>query len=167
VLPDVRIDPERDVLELDLLAKFLPTKLPILGICRGAQMINVACGGTLHTDIHEVYEKAPRLRTVLPRKRVTIVEESRLADILRCNPCKVNALHHQSVDRLGRGLRIVGRDEFEIVQALEGTADRFLIGVQWHPEMLLFSRSQQRLFSALVAAARKPVVEACARASRS
>ena len=73
----------------------------MLGICRGSQMINVALGGSLHTDIYEVYEQAPRMRTVLPRKTVSVVHGSRLDRILRCNPCRVNALHHQSVDRLG------------------------------------------------------------------
>jgi putative glutamine amidotransferase len=154
VLPDVRVDPERDTLELDLLHWSVPAGMPVLGVCRGAQMINVALGGSLHTDIYEVYEKAPKMRTVLPRKRISTVEGSRLDGILRCNPCMVNALHHQSVDRLGTGLRIAGYDDAEIVQALEGTADSFLLGVQWHPELLPFSRPQRRLFSALVSAAR-------------
>jgi putative glutamine amidotransferase len=159
VLPDVRVDPERDELELALLARYVPAALPILGICRGAQMINVAMGGTLYTDIHEVYEKAPRMRTILPRKRVSIVENSGLNAILRCNPCLVNALHHQSVNKVGTGLRVVAYDEVNIVQALEGTSDAFLIGVQWHPELLPFSRPQQRLFDALVAAAQEGVQE--------
>jgi putative glutamine amidotransferase len=158
VLPDVRIDPERDKLELKLLEWALPLGLPVLGICRGSQMINVALGGSLHTDIYEVYVQAPRMRTVLPRKTVRIVEGSRLDAILRCNPCKVNALHHQSVDRLGRGLRIVAQDEAGVVQATEGEEPSFLLGVQWHPELLPFRSSQQRIFSALVQAARERTV---------
>lgn len=155
VLPDVRIDPERDKLELQLLETALPVGLPILGICRGSQMINIALGGSLHTDIYEVYVQAPRMRTVLPRKTVTIVDGSRLDRILRCNPCQVNALHHQSVDRLGRGLRVVAQDEAGIVQATEGTGTQFLLGVQWHPELLPFRGSQQRIFGALAQAARE------------
>jgi len=154
VMPDVRVDPERDTFELDLLHWAFPTAMPILGVCRGAQMINVAMGGSLHTDIYEVYEKAPKMRTVLPRKRIRVVEGSRLDGILRCDPCMVNALHHQSVKQVGAGLRIAGLDDADIVQALEGTADSFLMGVQWHPELLPFSRPQRRLFSALVSAAR-------------
>ena len=155
VTPDVRIDPERDKLELKLLEWALPQGLPILGICRGSQMINVALGGTLHTDIHAVYVEAPRMRTVLPKKTVHIAEGSRLDRILACNPCRVNALHHQSVDRVGRGLKVVARDESGIVQATEGTGPNFLIGVQWHPELLVFRRPQQRIFAALAEAARE------------
>ncbi|HEX2727733.1 MAG TPA: gamma-glutamyl-gamma-aminobutyrate hydrolase family protein [Beijerinckiaceae bacterium] len=158
VMPDIRIDPERDKLELKLLDTALPAGLPILGICRGSQMINVALGGTLHTDIYEVYVNAPRMRTVLPRKTVHIENDSRLYRITGCDPCRVNALHHQSVDRLGRDLRVVARDEAGVVQATEGTGPGFLIGVQWHPELLVLSASQQRLFAALTAATR-PVPE--------
>jgi putative glutamine amidotransferase len=150
VLPDVRIDPDRDKMELSLLKAALPAQLPILGICRGSQMLNVALGGTLHTDIYEVYVQAPKMRTVLPKKRVSIETDSRLDRILRCNPCLVNALHHQSVDRLGEGLRIAARDESGIVQAIENDRAPFLIGVQWHPELLVWKKPQQRLFAALV-----------------
>lgn len=153
VLPDVRIDPDRDKMELSLLAAALPRRLPILGICRGSQMINVALGGTLHTDIYEVYVQAPKMRTVLPKKRVAIETDSRLDRILRCNPCLVNALHHQSVDKLGEGLRIAARDESGIVQAIENDRAPFLIGVQWHPELLVWKKPQQRLFAALSQAA--------------
>lgn len=153
VLPDVRIDPERDKMELSLLRAALPQNLPVLGICRGSQMINVALGGTLHTDIYEVYVQAPKMRTVLPKKRVSIEPGSRLDQILNCNPCLVNALHHQSVDRLGEGLRIAARDEIGIVQAIENGKAPFLVGVQWHPELLVWKKPQQRLFAALAQAA--------------
>lgn len=155
VLPDVRIDPERDKMELNLLKAALPAQLPILGICRGSQMINVALGGTLHTDIYEVYVQAPKMRTVLPRKRVAIEAGSRLDEILLCNPCFVNALHHQSVDRLGQGLKVAAVDESGIVQAIENRSARFLLGVQWHPELLVWKKPQQRLFAALAQAARE------------
>ena len=152
--PAVRVDPERDRQELTALEHAAGRRLPVLGICRGSQMINVFRGGTLHEDIYAVYEQAPRLRTVLPRKTVDVTPGSRLDEILACRRCRINALHHQSVDRLGRDLRVVARDEHGMVQGIEGTGEGFLIGVQWHPEFLVFDRGQQRLFRRLVEAAR-------------
>ncbi|WP_110686971.1 gamma-glutamyl-gamma-aminobutyrate hydrolase family protein [Salinicola aestuarinus] len=150
---DVRIDPARDDLELALLGHYLPLKTPILGICRGAQMINIHCGGSLIGDIQTAYRHIRNRRTVLPRKRVEIEPFSRLAEILNRRFCQVNSLHHQAVDRPGEGLKVVARDRDDLVQAIESETHPFLIGVQWHPEFLLFTRSQQRLIRALVDAA--------------
>jgi putative glutamine amidotransferase len=151
--PAVRVDPERDALELHVLRHAFARALPVLGICRGAQMINVFLGGSLHTDIYAVYEQAPRQRTVLPRKTVHVTPDSKLGGILECLNCRVNALHHQSVDQLGRELRVVARDDHDMIQAIEDPNHRFVIGVQWHPEFLIFDRGQQRLFRRLVQAA--------------
>jgi putative glutamine amidotransferase len=153
VVLTVRLDRERDRLEQDAIAAALARRIPVLGICRGAQMLNVVHGGSLHTDIYMVYQTAPRLRTVLPRKTVHLDPGSHVYRIVGCADCRVNALHHQSVERIGRGLRIVGRDDHDIVQALEGEGGGFLIGVQWHPEFLAFNPGQQNLFRQLVAAA--------------
>jgi putative glutamine amidotransferase len=150
---DVRVDPARDQLELLLLEKLTPNGIPILGICRGSQMINIFYGGTLHQDIHLVYEQTPRMRTVLPRKTVMIEDGSRLGDIMGIDECRVNSLHHQSVNRLGKNLRIVAREPSGVVQGVECPEHHFMIGVQWHPEFLIFTGAQQRLFRALVKAA--------------
>lgn len=152
-IPDIRVDPDRDRLELEGLAHFWSTDAPVLGVCRGSQMMNVYCGGSLHQDIHEVYQ-APRLRTVLPRKTVTIEPDSALRDVVDAETIEVNALHHQSVDRPGAGFEIVARDEQSIVQATESGRTPFRIGVQWHPEFLFFRRAHRRLFRAFADAAR-------------
>ncbi|CAO3416705.1 gamma-glutamyl-gamma-aminobutyrate hydrolase family protein [Azospirillum doebereinerae] len=150
VNPQIRIDPERDHLEMRALDCAAKLGLPVLGICRGSQMINVHRGGSLHMDIHAIYEEAPHMRTVLPRKRIRIEPDSRLYSILGIAECRVNALHHQSVDRLGDGLRVVARERAGIVQGIEASAEPFLIGVQWHPEYLLTDSRQQGLFCTLV-----------------
>jgi putative glutamine amidotransferase len=152
--PAVRVDPERDAMELRILDWTTRLGIPVLGICRGSQMINIHRGGTLHTDIYEVYEKAPRMRTILPRKTVTVDADSRLRIILERDACRVNALHHQSIAKPGDGVRCVARDEAGIVQAIEVAGPPFLIGVQWHPEFLVRDRRQQNLFRCLVEAAR-------------
>ncbi len=160
VRPVVTLDPDRDALELELLRFAIDRTLPVLGICRGSQMVNVSLGGTLHGDIHEVYRTAPRMRTPLPRKTIRIVPQSRLFEIIGKARDRVNALHHQSVARLGRGLRVAARDEHGIVQAIECPSAPFLLGVQWHPEFMVFDPGQQKLYRALVAAARTRSCEA-------
>ncbi|HBP42358.1 MAG: gamma-glutamyl-gamma-aminobutyrate hydrolase family protein [Vreelandella alkaliphila] len=150
---DVRLDPARDELELNLLGRFIPQNTPVLGICRGAQLINVHSGGTLDPDIYTTHEGLKRRRTVLPRKTVDIVGGSKLYQLLGVTWCRVNSLHHQAVNQAGDGINIVARDRDGLVQGIESTKHDFLIGVQWHPEWLIFNRPQQRLISALVAAA--------------
>lgn len=152
---DARIDPGRDKLERDLVAHARVSGHPVLSICRGAQMINIALGGNLHQDIYEVYRDARRLWTVLPKKRVAIEPGTRLAEIAGAEPAMVNALHNQSIDQLGRLIRVSARDESGIVQAIELVDEQFMLGVQWHPEHLFYARRQRALFRALLAAARR------------
>ncbi len=155
---NARVDPERDELELSLLSRFWDGAAPILGICRGAQLMNVFRGGSLHDDIHKVFVEAPKMRTILPKKRVTFVSDSALAEITGVNALVVNSLHHQSVDRLGEGLSVSAWDEVGIVQGVEATGPRFRIGVQWHPEYLIYRQPHRALFSRLVGEAKARVV---------
>jgi putative glutamine amidotransferase len=152
--PDVRLDPARDALELSALEALWDTEVPILGICRGSQMLNIFAGGNLHQDIYTAFEEVPRIHTPLPRKRVTLEPGTRLEKIIGAGTLKVNALHHQSVDRLGRGFQVAARDEFGIVQATEHQGTVFRVGVQWHPEFLFYRFPHRRLFGSLVEAAR-------------
>lgn len=152
---DVRLDPQRDELELELMERFIPQGKPALGICRGAQMLNVHLGGTLDPDIYTTHEGLKRRRTVLPRKTVDIVADTKLHRILEVSWCRINSLHHQAVQKTGRGIDIVARDRDGLVQGIESRDHEFLVGVQWHPEWLIFNRPQQRLIRALVDAARR------------
>lgn len=152
--PAVRIDPERDAFELDLLRHATARGMPVLGICRGAQMINVFCGGVLHENIYAAYPGIPRLHSPLPSKDIEIMPGSMLQALLGCERQRVNALHHQSIDVVGQGLDVVALDQYGIVQAIERRCSPFLLGVQWHPEFMPFNCRQQRLFDGIVGAAR-------------
>ena len=148
-------DDTRDSMEREMCLRAIDQQLPVMGICRGAQLINVVLGGTLHQDIRSFYTETPRVRTIFPRKRIRLADGSRLRQVLGVAECAVNALHSQSVDRLGSGLAIVAREDNGLVQAIEHARHPFLLGVQWHPEYLPQSRTQQRLFQALTVACRR------------
>ncbi len=154
LLATARLDPARDELERRLVVGALERNMPVLGICRGSQMLNVALGGTLDQDAYGTYQGSRKYSTVLPRKRVSVLEGTRLHDLAGGAPMKVNALHSQAVDWLGRDLRVAARDEGGMIQAVERTCDPFALGVQWHPEHLFYARRQRALFAALVSAAR-------------
>ncbi len=152
--PDVRIDKDRDEMEQQILWTLWSRQTPILGICRGAQMINVFLGGRLHQDIYAAYADAPRMRTPLPRKSVDLEQNSYLRSVIGEDSITVNSLHSQSISGLGEEPSISARDEYGIVQAVEWTGKRFRVGVQWHPELLFYRSAHRRLFREFVAQAR-------------
>lgn len=147
-------DPARDRLESALLREALQQGLPILGICRGAQLLNVVSGGSLYRDLADFYVEAPQLRTVWPEKRVIIQANTRLAEILGCQACQVNSLHSQAVHDLAPDMQVAACEPNGVVQAIEHRELPFAIGVQWHPEYLPQRRDQQQLFRALITQAR-------------
>ncbi|MFQ6549391.1 gamma-glutamyl-gamma-aminobutyrate hydrolase family protein [Aestuariibius sp. 2305UL40-4] len=148
-----RLDPARDALERQIVEHAWKTNTPLLGICRGSQMINVVLGGDLDQDAYKTFGSR-KYKTVLPRKTVTVEEDTRLAGLVGPQPMKVNALHSQAVCALGRGLRVAARDDGGMIQSVERIRDPYMLGVQWHPEHLFYARRQRRIFSALIAAAR-------------
>lgn len=152
------IDPARDRFEIAMIEEALSTRLPILGICRGAQLINVVLGGSLFGDIRPMRRCTSNRRTPLPRKTALATGAGRLPRILQRQRWRINSLHHQAIDRLGRGLRVSARDLDAFVQAVESDDDRLILGVQWHPEYLPYLGYQRRLFRYLVerAAATRP-----------
>ncbi len=145
-----RGDAGRDQLETRLLHDGLAAGMPVLGICRGAQLLNVVCGGSLYQDLTEFYTEAPDLYTIWPQKSVDIVPDSRLALILGRRRCHVNSLHRQAIRECGRDLRVAARDTGTVIQAIEHGGREFVLGVQWHPEYLPQKAEQQALFRALV-----------------
>jgi putative glutamine amidotransferase len=152
-----RGDPARDALEMKLLDDAIRRGLPVVGICRGEQLLNVYFGGSLHQDLATFYVEDPATRTILPRKRVVLEPGSRLVELLGPDE-RVNGLHRQGVDRIGDGLVVAGRDRNGIVQAIEHATLPFVVGVQWHPEYLLQIASQRAIFRALVCTARERIM---------
>lgn len=143
-------DHDRDAFELDILDRAVKAGLPVLGICRGSQLMNIYFGGSLHQDIEGFYTEIPTIRTIFPRKRVMLEAGTHLEEILACEECPVNALHSQAVDRLGENMIVAARDEAGVIQAIEHAASPFLIGVQWHPEYLPQLDDQCRIFERMV-----------------
>jgi len=150
----VRKDTSRDDLEFALLKECVDRKIPVLGICRGGQLINVFWGGSLHQNIAGFYVEQPQLRTIRARKLIHVESGTTLSRILDRAQAKVNSLHDQSVKDLGKGLKIAARETNGIVQAIEHQSLPFMIGVQWHPEFMPLNPEQRRFFHHLVEAAR-------------
>jgi putative glutamine amidotransferase len=156
----VHIDRARDVFEFALLDAAMDRRLPILGICRGIQMINVKFGGTLIQDIPSDTElerdhRQPGSRAELTHT-VTVTEpESALAGVV-AGSCRVNSLHHQAIKRVGRGLKVTAHAEDGLVEAVEAADDYpFLMAVQWHPEELVNMPEQRKIFVEFIAKCRQ------------
>jgi putative glutamine amidotransferase len=155
--------PERDAFEMRLLGCALQREMPILGICRGMQVLNVALGGTLYQDLpsqmdHQVLlghrQETPKWE---PTHEVAVDCESRVAGIMGTAELKVNSYHHQAIKDLAHGLVAVAHAPDGVVEAVEwgDLSQRWLVGVQWHAEAMRgTSPAHGNLFEAHVCAAR-------------
>ena len=155
------IDPERDAFELALIPLVRATDKPLLAICRGMQVLNVALGGSLYEDIasalpaaqrHDWYPNYPRDYLA---HTVEIEPGSRLARILGTRKLRTNSLHHQAIRQPAPALEVVAHAEDGVIEAVELPEKRFAIGVQWHPECLPEAPAMQRLFLEFVRASRE------------
>jgi len=150
--PVLPLDTARDATTLPLIRAAVNSGIPLFAICRGAQEINVALGGSLHQAVHEVSgmmdhrddPNAPLDLQYAPRHRVTIQPGSRMASILDGIPhMMVNSLHGQGIDRLADSLHIEARSDDGLIEAYStGNADRFMLAVQWHPEWRVQENSE-------------------------
>lgn len=155
------ISPVRDVMELALARWATADGKPLLAICRGIQVLNVALGGSLYQDIpaqvpgaarHAWYPNHPR--DYLPH-HIHIGPSTRLAHIVGTTSLPINSLHHQAVKDLAPGLTVMGRTPDQIIEAVEVEGHPYAIGVQWHPEELAANDVRaQALFDALIQACR-------------
>ncbi|HLR46586.1 MAG TPA: gamma-glutamyl-gamma-aminobutyrate hydrolase family protein, partial [Deinococcales bacterium] len=142
-----RVDVDRDAFELALYRAARARGLPVLGICRGEQVINVAEGGTLHQHIDRSVSALDHSQDAgdgEPHHAVQLEADSVLAEAYGAEIITVNSYHHQAVDRPGTGLRVTARSSDGLAEAVEGTEGAWLLGVQWHPEMS-FRRHEEHL----------------------
>lgn len=153
------VDPARDAGELALARAALDAGLPVLGICRGAQIINVALGGTLVEHVPEANGGALAHRAEPPAATyhtVTLAPGSRLAAALGAGRVQVASWHHQAIRTPGPGLCVTAQAEDGVAEGVELAGQPFFVAVQWHPEMTAAADPvQQRLFGALVEQARQ------------
>ncbi len=145
---------QRTEFELEMTATALAQDLPVLGICGGAQAINVALGGSLYQDIETQFTGA-RAHEQSDKKysgghRITVQDNTQLHAIVRQRNLEVNTTHHQAVKKLGRGLVVGAFADDGVVEAIESTRHRFVLGVQWHPEVLARRKAQRRIFTSFV-----------------
>lgn len=157
------ISPERDALEFFLIEKALASGKPLLAICRGIQVLNVALGGSLYTHIqdqveqslkHDWFPKFPRDKLA---HTVSLVCDSKLQDIYGDADIRVNSLHHQGISRVGEGLKATAFAPDGLVEGLEVEGADFALGVQWHPECLPEDVGMQKLFKAFVSASSRQI----------
>lgn len=145
------VDPDRDAAEFAMLQAALERSIPVLGVCRGCQVVNVALGGTLHQHLPDLTSTEHLRRE--PRDwishTVAVEAGSRLQKVLGRDEIEVNSIHHQAVDRLARPLRAVACAPDGVVEAIEDP-DRDLLAVQWHPESLVPAQPHLALFEWLV-----------------
>ncbi len=154
------VDPSRDATEMGLMKVAVNDGKPILGICRGAQVMNVALGGTLYTHIHDQIKGAldhdypGDLRRELVHP-VNVDEESRAAGFFGETFLNVNSLHHQSLKDIASPLRVVGHAPDGVIEVVEIPDHPYAVAVQWHPEWLTDQIPMQRLFKSFVDASAK------------
>jgi putative glutamine amidotransferase len=149
------VNPLRSAFEIQLVHLALARILPVFGICGGAQVLNVALGGSLYQDIPSQVPKAYKHSGASELAHsVDVVPETRLASILGLQQMRVNSLHHQAVKVPGQGMVVSASARDGVIEAVEIPDRSFVIGVQWHPERLFTEdEAAQRLFSAFVQAA--------------
>lgn len=157
----LKITPGRDRFELSLVKKARARKIPVFGICRGCQLINVAYGGTLYQDISlrrefTLEHKIKQSSRYKKRHQVVIKEGSKLFSILGKKEIEVNTSHHQLIKKIAPGfVASAFSKEDGVIEALEGIEDDYLLSVQWHPEVPYDEKNSKLLFASLIESSKK------------
>ena len=149
-----KYDFERDNMEYQLLEKALSQNKPVLGICRGCQLLNVYRNGTLYDDIRKIDDvtnyPSHLLGYMFYRKTINISPDSTLFKCIRRKRATVNSIHKQCINQLGNDFVVSAAEENKIIQGIEDPNYQFVIGVQFHPEFLIYKKSFSNIFRQLV-----------------
>lgn len=150
------ITEDRDIMELYVMKWAMENDIPVLGVCRGMQLINIALGGTLHQDVvHHMGILHRQTEGMLYWHDIVFEGDSMLRRLVGSERYPVNSFHHQAVDRLAEGLVATAYNPDGLIEAYERPASRFLLGVQWHPEVSYFADSfSRKIFNRFLEACR-------------
>ncbi|MEM6650571.1 MAG: gamma-glutamyl-gamma-aminobutyrate hydrolase family protein [Pseudomonadota bacterium] len=147
-------DQGRDEMEMYWARKARDTNLPTLAICRGAQVMNVASGGSLHQKLDEIYEDVDYPSTIYGqifyRKEINIDPQSLLSEIVSSDTAHVNSIHKQAIAETGENLTVTARERNGVIQAIEDKSRPYYLGVQFHPEFLIHRTQFRNIFKKLV-----------------
>jgi putative glutamine amidotransferase len=149
---DARHDPDRDALELKIFKFAYDRQLPVLGICRGSQLMNIALGGNLHQDLRPLRQLTTNKNTIFRNKEVVFEANSKLRQIVGQSSLRVNSMHHQAINEIAKPFRLAAKDRDGFIQAIEHPDRDFLFAVQWHPEYLPYVKDHRKLFEAFARA---------------
>jgi putative glutamine amidotransferase len=148
-------DPRQDEDEMKLLRSALDRARPVVGVCRGIQVINVYFGGSLHQDISPFFPEGRVKESRLPFKKATIEKGSSLGSILSRDIVPINSMHTQAVKEVAAGLKAVAWEENGLVQGLEASSGLPILAVQWHPEFMPYFAESRRYYQWIVDQAKK------------
>ncbi len=143
------LDKKRDAFELEMIDKAYKKRIPILGICRGAQLINIYFDGTLYPKILDLDEYIIHQNSIFPIKNAIIKKISNLFSITKKEEVVINSIHNQAINEVGKELKVSACHD-KIIEAVEKEDYPFLLGVQWHPEYLIYLKDHREIFKSFI-----------------
>lgn len=155
------ISPERDECEVKIFNEFLKTEKPMLGICRGFQLMNICLEGTLFQDLKysgtNTIKHSQDFYPDLPTHKIDIIDNDNILYDIFGEKAFVNSFHHQVIDKLGKELTVIAKSEDGVVEALQKKNHKFFYGVQWHPEMMTArgNKEMQKIFERFIGSCKK------------
>ncbi|AXX92583.1 gamma-glutamyl-gamma-aminobutyrate hydrolase [Malaciobacter molluscorum LMG 25693] len=148
---NTKLDKKRDAFELDMIKTAVQKRIPIFGICRGAQLLNIFFDGDLYPTVLDIEEYLIHKNSIFPIKDIFIKKKSKLFDIVKKEKLKANSLHNQAIHKVGEDLKVTAKYK-GLIQAIEKKNYPFMLAVQWHPEYLFYIKEHRKIFKDFVKA---------------